>query len=76
MLQSIGEPYFLDGRELLVSGSIGVSVYPEHGADAETLIKNADTAMYQVKQAGRQSYGFFDITFVSIPVPARSSRRV
>jgi predicted signal transduction protein with EAL and GGDEF domain len=36
-----------------------VSVYPDDGLDAETLIKNADTAMYQAKENGRQSYQFF-----------------
>jgi EAL domain-containing protein (putative c-di-GMP-specific phosphodiesterase class I) len=42
-----------------VTTSIGVSVYPEDGLDAETLIKNADTAMYQAKENGRHSFQFF-----------------
>ena len=46
-------------RNLHVTTSIGVSVYPEDGPDAETLIKNADTAMYQAKENGRQGYRFF-----------------
>jgi len=44
---------------LHVTTSIGLSVYPEDGLNAETLIKNADTAMYQAKENGRQSYQFF-----------------
>jgi len=53
------EPFLTDGHELHVSASIGVSVYPEDGADAETLVKNADTAMYRAKERGRGSYCFY-----------------
>jgi diguanylate cyclase (GGDEF)-like protein/PAS domain S-box-containing protein len=59
MLQLIAEPHSIDQHELHVTTSIGVSVYPDDGQDAETLIKNADTAMYQAKEHGRQSYKFF-----------------
>jgi predicted signal transduction protein with EAL and GGDEF domain len=44
---------------LHVTTSIGLSVFPDEGSDAETLIKNADTAMYQAKENERQSYQFF-----------------
>ena len=60
MLQAVAEPHSIDRHELYVTASIGVSVYPEDGLDAETLIKNADTAMYQAKESGRQSYRFFE----------------
>ena len=50
----------IDQHELHVTASIGVSVYPEDGLDAETLIKNADLAMYQSKDDGRQNYQFFE----------------
>jgi len=46
-------------HRLLVTGSIGLTTYPENGEDAETLIKNADTAMYRAKQCGRDNYKFF-----------------
>jgi diguanylate cyclase (GGDEF)-like protein/PAS domain S-box-containing protein len=59
MLQSVSEPHSIDLHDLHVTTSIGVSVYPDDGLDAETLIKNADTAMYQAKENGRQSYQFF-----------------
>jgi len=45
--------------ELHVTVSIGISIYPDDGQDAETLIKNADTAMYQAKEGGRNNYRFF-----------------
>jgi len=59
LLVALAEPHTIDQHDLHVSTSIGVSVYPEDGQDAETLIKNADTAMYQAKENGRQTYQFF-----------------
>ena len=47
------------GQELKVTASIGISIYPDHGADAETLIRCADTAMYQAKEKGRNTFRFF-----------------
>ncbi|HEV8268297.1 MAG TPA: EAL domain-containing protein [Thermoanaerobaculia bacterium] len=48
-------PFTIDGRDLFVTLSMGMSLFPEDGADAETLIKNADTAMYRAKQQGRDN---------------------
>jgi len=59
MLQAVAEPQSIDQHDLHVTTSIGLSVYPDDGLDAETLVKNADTAMYQAKENGRQSYQFF-----------------
>ena len=59
MLQAVAEAHSIDQHDLHITTSIGVSVYPDDGLDAETLIKNADTAMYQAKENGRQSYQFF-----------------
>ena len=59
MLEAVAQPHSIDHHDLHVTASIGVSVYPDDGLDAETLIKNADTAMYQAKENGRQSYQFF-----------------
>jgi diguanylate cyclase (GGDEF)-like protein/PAS domain S-box-containing protein len=59
MLQAVAQPHSIDQHDLHVTASIGVSVYPEDGLDAHTLIKNADTAMYQAKENGRQSFQFF-----------------
>src|SRR5580698_3990106 len=59
ILAAVSEPHSIDQHDLHVTTSIGVSVYPDDGLDAETLIKNADTAMYQAKENGRQSYQFF-----------------
>jgi len=59
MLRAVAEAHSIDGHDLFVTTSIGVSVYPDDGRDAETLIKNADTAMYQAKESRQQSYQFF-----------------
>jgi len=59
MLQAVAEPHLVENHNLHVTASIGVSVYPDDGLDAETLVKNADTAMYQAKENGRQSFQFF-----------------
>jgi diguanylate cyclase (GGDEF)-like protein/PAS domain S-box-containing protein len=59
MLQAVAEAHSIDQHDLHVTTSIGVSVSPDDGLDAETLIKNADTAMYQAKESGRHGYQFF-----------------
>ncbi len=59
MLQAVALPHAIDQHDLHVTASIGVSVYPDDGLDADTLIKNADTAMYQAKENGRRSFQFF-----------------
>jgi diguanylate cyclase (GGDEF)-like protein/PAS domain S-box-containing protein len=59
ILQAVAEAHNIEQHDLHVTTSIGVSVFPDDGQDAETLIKNADTAMYQAKENGRQSYQFF-----------------
>jgi EAL domain-containing protein (putative c-di-GMP-specific phosphodiesterase class I) len=53
-------PIELQDREITVSASIGISVYPHDGEDGETLLKNADTAMYHAKDQGRNCYAFFN----------------
>jgi len=60
MLQAVAGSHSVDRRDLHITASIGISVYPDDGEDAETLLKNADTAMYQAKEHGRQSYRFFE----------------
>jgi diguanylate cyclase (GGDEF)-like protein/PAS domain S-box-containing protein len=59
MLEAVAAAHSIDLHDLHVTASIGISVYPYDGLDAETLIKNADTAMYQAKENGRQRYQFF-----------------
>ena len=55
LLDIIAEPYAVDGLELQLTASIGISVYPEDGEDIDSLMKNADSAMYRAKNAGRNT---------------------
>jgi diguanylate cyclase (GGDEF)-like protein/PAS domain S-box-containing protein len=59
LLRQLAQPMHLDERELFVGSSIGIAVFPEDGEDVDTLLKNSDTAMYQVKEAGRNHFAFF-----------------
>jgi diguanylate cyclase (GGDEF)-like protein/PAS domain S-box-containing protein len=59
LLSTIAEPFLLEGRELFVTTSIGVAVSGDDGDDAETLLRNADLAMYRAKELGRNTFEFF-----------------
>ena len=67
MLDAVGEVHIVAGHELRVTTSIGVAVFPGDGDDAETLIKNADFAMYRVKDQGRSAFQFFDPATAIMP---------
>ncbi|WP_409525082.1 diguanylate cyclase domain-containing protein [Nitrincola sp. MINF-07-Sa-05] len=60
MLEAIALPHHLERHDLSISVSIGISIFPGDGMNAETLIKNSDTAMYHAKGKGRKTYAFFD----------------
>jgi diguanylate cyclase (GGDEF)-like protein/PAS domain S-box-containing protein len=53
------EPFFIGRHEVFVTASIGIATYPADGVTADSLLKNADTAMYHVKESGRNGYQFF-----------------
>jgi diguanylate cyclase (GGDEF)-like protein/PAS domain S-box-containing protein len=59
IMDAMTPEFVVQGHSLSVSCSMGLSVFPEHGADVETLIKNADAAMYSAKDRGRHNYRFF-----------------
>jgi EAL domain-containing protein (putative c-di-GMP-specific phosphodiesterase class I) len=59
-LQALEETHVIEGHNLHIAASIGVSVYPDDGHDAATLIKAADTAMYKVKASGAHGFQFFE----------------
>jgi diguanylate cyclase (GGDEF)-like protein/PAS domain S-box-containing protein len=59
VLVGLNQPFFVDDQEFLMSASIGISTFPDDGADVETLVKNADIAMYRAKDQGRNNYQFY-----------------
>lgn len=54
------KPFTIESRELYISSSIGIALYPDHGRDAKTLMRNADTAMYQSKMKGKNNWTVFN----------------
>ena len=60
IVDSFQKPFLIDTDQLTVTTSIGIAIYPEDGADEVVLLKNADIAMYQAKQAGRNRYRIYD----------------
>ena len=61
LLEAAAEPVELDEGRLQVSASIGITIYPQDGVDAEQLLRHADQAMYLAKQAGKNCYHLFDV---------------
>jgi len=59
VLGMVAEPYRLDEHELHISCSVGISLFPRDGRNAETLLKNADSALYRAKDMGRNSYQYY-----------------
>ena len=59
ILETVAQPFVVEERELQLTSSVGISVFPDDGRDAESLIRNADAAMYHAKETGRANYQFF-----------------
>jgi diguanylate cyclase (GGDEF)-like protein/PAS domain S-box-containing protein len=66
VLESLADPVELDGHKLQVTPSIGICTFPGDGEDVDTLMRNADTAMYHAKQAGRNNYQFFTAAMTEV----------
>lgn len=60
LLALFTEPFDLEGHQVVIGLSIGVALYPQDGSDGETLMRHADTALYEAKHAGRQTWRFFE----------------
>jgi len=61
ILDEVRRPFTIEGNEIHVSGSLGLALYPEDGEDAETVLKNADAAMYHAKELGRNGFRAFSM---------------
>lgn len=71
VLEALKVPLNVGEREIFMSASVGISLYPDDGADVDTLLRNAEAAMYQAKRAGRGNYRFY-----SGELNARAQRRL
>jgi len=59
VLQAFAEPFVIEDHEVYVTASLGIALHPDSGEDADTLLRNADAAMYQAKQQGGNTYAFY-----------------
>jgi diguanylate cyclase (GGDEF)-like protein/PAS domain S-box-containing protein len=59
ILEALARPFHLSGHEVVITGSIGITAWPDDGDDVELLLRNADTAMYHAKEQGRNNYQFY-----------------
>ncbi len=59
LIAAVSEPYRIEEHELLLTASVGISIYPESGTEANSLLRNADTSMYSAKESGRNRYRFY-----------------
>ncbi len=71
LVEAMAQPFDVGGRQVVVTVSIGIAMYPDDGADVGSLLRNADSAMYRAKEAGKQQYQFF-----TDEMNAAASRRV
>ncbi|RXM22290.1 GGDEF domain-containing protein, partial [Citrobacter sp. AAK_AS5] len=60
VINALTQPFRVSQRQVAISASIGVTLYPSDGADSDTLLRHADQAMYRAKQRGRNCIQFFD----------------
>lgn len=73
ILHSLAEPHYLAGVELHITTSIGISLFPMDGDDAEELLKNADSAMYHAKKKGKSNYQLFNSTMNTLAVERQTT---
>lgn len=59
MIKSLEDPFHIQDYELFITASIGIRIFPTDGADAETIVKHADSALYKAKDKGKNTYHIY-----------------
>lgn len=62
IIVDLAEPYIIEGAELSVTASVGISIYPQDGEEMDNVLTNADTAMYAAKEEGKNKYRLYDVS--------------
>lgn len=65
IITALSQPYKIEEHELILTASVGISIYPDSAKDASSLMRNADASMYSAKEAGRNGYQFYSVDLVS-----------
>ena len=74
IVDALAPPFFLSGKSVCATASLGIAIYPNDGTDATALLKNADVAMYRAKEAGRNAFRFFSqAEDVSLAIGAKAA---
>jgi len=75
LVARIGQPYVLRGQPIRIGASVGIAMYPRHGATVDALLRHADAAMYAAKAGGRRQYRFYepDISAAPAATPVRAT---
>jgi diguanylate cyclase (GGDEF)-like protein/PAS domain S-box-containing protein len=60
ILLALSQPYHIEERDLVITPTVGISIFPRDGVDADTLLRNADTAMYHAKESGKNNFRFYE----------------
>ncbi len=68
IIEAMANPFSIENHDIYVSPSIGIALYPRHGDNIDDLVRNADTAMYQAKSAGRNNFKFFNADMKTVAI--------
>ncbi|SFN46962.1 PAS domain S-box-containing protein/diguanylate cyclase (GGDEF) domain-containing protein [Nitrosospira briensis] len=75
LIAAVSQPYLIEQHELMLTASIGISIYPDSGKDASSMLRNADASMYSAKEYGRNCYRFYSEELTSLAADRLSLER-